>query len=143
MTACLDAIDKLRSLGYSFTLKGERLIYTYQGKGNPSYDEITPLLEVLKAHKADILNDPYFLIKQSLQRINEGWKSGTFEWMRRSRPEEWKKMILLEEKINRATLSNDEDAIRRALIEYKAFFLRIEEDFKAFLGESMKSFSIG
>ena len=42
MIPCTDAIDKLRSLGYSVTLEEGKLRYAYQGKGDPSKDEITP-----------------------------------------------------------------------------------------------------
>lgn len=59
MTPWMDAIDKLRSFGYAVTLEEGKLRYAYQGKTNPSKDEITPLLDVLKAHKGEILSDPY------------------------------------------------------------------------------------
>lgn len=98
MNPWLDAIDKLRLLGYSVNLDGGKLRYTYQDKGNPSQKEITPLLEVLKAHKAEILKDPCFLIEQTIQAINEKWEPGT---LGRPSPEVWERVKTIEREINR------------------------------------------
>lgn len=38
----MNTIDRLKSLGYWITLDGEKLRYAYQGKDNPSQNEITP-----------------------------------------------------------------------------------------------------
>jgi hypothetical protein len=51
-----DAVDRLRSLGYSVTLEEGKIRYAYCRKGNPSRDEIIPLLEVLKVHKAEAID---------------------------------------------------------------------------------------
>lgn len=83
MTSWTDAIDKLTSLGYRITLDGEKLRYAYQGKNNPSQNEITPLLEVLKSHKAQVLD--YLRLLQTPQAklekpllIESGYLNDTF-----------------------------------------------------------------
>jgi hypothetical protein len=132
MNPWLDAIDKLRLLGYSVNLDGGKLRYTYQDKGNPSQKEITPLLEVLKAHKAEILKDPCFLIEQTIQAINEHWKLGTFG---RLSPEVWERVKTIEREIDRSTLAKDIDGLRKALEEYKGIFLANQQPSPQFQGE--------
>jgi hypothetical protein len=73
--------------GYSLTLEEGELRCVYQGGGNPLQDEITPLIEVLKGHKGEILNNPCLLIEQTLQVINGEWKRGTVERVKLERPE--------------------------------------------------------
>lgn len=53
MTPWMEAIDKLRFLGYSVTLEEGKSRYAYQEEGNPPQDEIIPLLDTLKAPKGE------------------------------------------------------------------------------------------
>ena len=120
MTPWMDVIDKLRSLEYSITLDGEKLRYAYRGKDSyPSQDEITPLLDILKAHKEEILRDPCSLIEQTIDEINRGWQPGTLERMKRSRPEDWKRMIVIEAMINEKALTGDSEGLRVVLDDYR------------------------
>lgn len=118
MNPWMDAIDKLRFHGYSVTLIEGRLRYTYQGKGNPPQDEITPLLEVLKAHKAEILKDPCFLIEETIQEINKGFKPGTLSKLKPLQ-RAWQRMLAIENEINRMALAGDIDGLKKALERYK------------------------
>jgi hypothetical protein len=127
MTLWKDAIDKFRLCRYSITLDGEKLRYAYQGKDDPPQDEITPLLEVLKAHREEILNDPYFLIEQALQRINEGWESGTLERIKSDRLDEWSKVIALEQRINLAMSEEDLRNLKRALESYQDLLNKLKK----------------
>ena len=143
MTPWMDTIDKLRSLGYRIVLDRKNLKYAYRGKGNPlSRDEITPLLEALKNHKGEILNDPWFLIEQTLQRINEGWKPGALEWVERERPEKWIEIRRMEEDINRAVLSGDVSGLKDTLSHYCDLWDRIILDFQENLIPSQTKESI-
>ena len=126
MIPWMDAIEKLRFHGYSVTLIEGRLRYTYQGKGNPPQDEIIPLLEVLKANKAEILKDPCFLINQTIQAINEHWKAGTLE---RLSQEVRERVRTIEVEINRLALAKDIDGLRKSLEAYKGIFLTIQQPF--------------
>jgi hypothetical protein len=139
----MDAINKLRSLGYSVTLKDERIKYVYQGKDSIPADQVSPLIEVLTAHKAEIMNDPHLLIEQALLEINEGWVPGALEWMKRARPHEWQNMIGLEEKINRLALGSDIDGLKKALKEYKELMLGMAKAFKTPKGETRSLFQRG
>ena len=119
MTPWMDAIDRLRQLGYSVNLDGGKLRYTYQGKGNLSQKEITPLLEALKAYRGEILKAPYFLIEQILQTINKNWKPGT---LGRLSPEAWERVKAIEREINRSALTKDSDGLMKKLEAYKGIF---------------------
>ncbi len=122
MTPWMDAIDKLISLGYWIILEGQKLRYAYQGKDNPPQAEITSLLEVLKAHKADILNDPYFLIEQTIQTINRQWKPGT---IKRLTPEAWERVRRIEGEINRCAFAKDTEKLKKAVKEYEGIWVRL------------------
>jgi hypothetical protein len=136
MTPWMDAIDRLRQLGYSVNLDGGKLRYTYQRKGNPLVNEITPLLDVLKAHKGEVSNDPYFLIEQTIQTINAGWKPGALEWMKRTRPKEWERMFTLEQEINRLALQGDVERLRKSLDGYQGLMIEMVEIFRIPKGET-------
>jgi hypothetical protein len=123
MTFWMDAIDKLRLLGYAVNLDGEKLRYAYLGKGNPSSDEIIPLLEVLKAQKAEILNDPYFLIEQTLLEINQAYPKVRDRLIDTS---QWKALFEIEQEISRTVLEDDFESLERALQAYKQAVLGVE-----------------
>lgn len=80
---------------------------------------VTPLLEVLKAHKAEILKDPCFLIEQTIQAINEKWEPGT---LGRLSPEVWERVKTIEREINRSVLTKDPDGWRKNLEAYRGIF---------------------
>lgn len=125
MTPWMDAIDKLRFFGYSITLEEGKLKYAYREEGNPPQDEITPLLEVLKAHREEILNDPYFLVEQTLCELNERWEPGALKWMERNQPKDLERMKTLEEKINQLALDGNLSGLKGALEDYKGLMLGI------------------
>ena len=124
----MDAIDRLRSFGYSFTLDGERLRYTYQGKDDPPQAEIIPLLEVLKAHKTDILKDPNFLIEQTPLEINQAYPAVR---NRLKDTPKWDALSEIEQKINRAALENDFAGLKRGLQAYRRAVLGLVEQGEA------------
>lgn len=123
MTLWMDTIGKLRSFGYSVTLDGGKLRYTYHGKGDPLSNEITPLLEILKIHKAEILQEPNFLIEQTLLEINQ-----TYPELRDRLidPPKWKALSEIEQEINQAALEDDFEGLERALGAYKQAVLGVE-----------------
>jgi len=47
---------RVKGLGFQITMKGEKL--QWRGKGPP--DRVAPLLNILRSHKEEILNDPSF-----------------------------------------------------------------------------------
>ena len=121
MTPWMDALNKLRFLGYQITLDKGKLRYAYQRNDSPLHNETTPLLEVLKAHKAEILKDPYFLIEQTIQEINKAWKPGTLSGLK-PLPGAWQRMLSLEDQISRKALAGDIDGLKKALEKYKGLF---------------------
>lgn len=131
MNPWIDVLDKLQSLGYIITLDGEKLKYAYHGKGNPSKDEISPLLEILMANKGEILNDPYFLIEQAIQEINETYQPEFLKWRKANKPGEWERMLILERSINEMALGSNLKGLREALDEYQGLIFAMVKEFKA------------
>jgi hypothetical protein len=121
MNLWIDTIDRLRFLGYSIVSKEGRLRYTYRGEGRPSSDEVNPLFNILRTYRGKVLNDPYFLIDQTLEEINRGYLPGAIEHMKQDRPAEWSKVISLEKEINRQALHRNRDKLIKVLNEYAAF----------------------
>lgn len=54
----IEAVRTLAHLGYRFTVNGDTIKARYEGQGDPDPVKVKPLLEVVKAHKADVR---YFL----------------------------------------------------------------------------------
>ena len=51
----MKTVETLKSLGYEISLRGEKIVYKYQGEEKPSPAMIRPLLEELKARKQEAL----------------------------------------------------------------------------------------
>jgi hypothetical protein len=51
----VEAARKLAHLGYRFTVNGETIKARYEGPGQPDPAQVRPLLETVKAHKAEVL----------------------------------------------------------------------------------------
>ena len=130
MTVWEMAISRLRAIGYRFVLDGENLRYTFQGKHPPSPGQIIPLIEVLTAHKEEIVNNPHFLIDQTLREINKAWTPGALEWMKRTRPNDFEKMVALEREINRIATTKNINELVEVLRSYKDMALGVAETFK-------------
>ena len=76
------------------------------------------------------LDESCFLVEQTLREMNEAYKPGTLEWMKRNRPDEWAKMLALEREINKMALCGDLDGLRGALSNYQGLILAIVKEFK-------------
>jgi hypothetical protein len=63
----------------------------------------------------------YDLIDRTLREIGEGYRPRLLAWIRTDR-ERWKRLLDLEDKINRATLAGDGVTLTDALSEYRRFF---------------------
>ena len=114
------ALCELRNLGYSIRVEGDNIRLIYHGKDEPQTIRVASLINTLKVHKMEILNDPYFLTTETIDRISEVWEPSTLAWMKQARPVEWKRMLSLEGKINRYTLQADINSLRETLGEYLA-----------------------
>ncbi len=55
MSPGIEAVRKLAHLGYRFAVNGETIKAKYEGPGEPDPAQVRPLLEVVKAHKPDVL----------------------------------------------------------------------------------------
>jgi hypothetical protein len=143
MTPWTEALSQLRALGYEIAVNGGKLTYAYQGKDFPSPDQVIALIEVLKAHKQEIINDPYFLLSQTLREINEAWVPGTLEWVKRTNPNDFERMVAFEGDINRIALEGNVNRLVEALRNYKELMISVAEAFKAPKGETADLFQQG
>jgi len=116
-----DALNKLKSLGYEITLFEGKLRYIYRGEYKPPEKEITPLIGILKDNKEKIINDPGFLIDQTIKRINEIYVPGTLEWLKKYHHGAWEKIQDFHEEINELALKGEVDKLREALTKYEEF----------------------
>ena len=55
MSPGIEAVSKLSRLGFAFEVNGDRVRYRYQGPDTPDPAQVRPLMEVVKAYKADVL----------------------------------------------------------------------------------------
>ena len=131
MTPWMDAVYHLRNMGYSLATHDEKLRYEYQGRNNPQSEQIKPLLNILKAHKEEILKAPCFLIEQTLEEINQEWQPKTLEWIKANRGDEWAKILTLEGEINRMPLCGDLDGLRGALNSYRGLIIAMVKEFNS------------
>jgi hypothetical protein len=137
------AITELRSLGYEISSGGGKVTYVYRGHGRPAAEQVTALIEELKTHKEEIVSDPYFLICQTLQEINNGWTPGGLGWMKGTRPNDFRKMIALEEEIDLFALSRDINGLTEALRNYKDLMVGMARMFEAQRGDTGNLFKRG
>jgi hypothetical protein len=61
------------------------------------------------------------LIETTLKEIGKDYRPGLIRWIREE-PDQWTRLLALEDGINRAALSEDEIILRDALSEYRGFF---------------------
>jgi hypothetical protein len=61
----------------------------------------------------------YKMTEESLKRINENYKGGALEWIKRTRPVIWKRLTDLESIINSCVFRNDQAGLTKALKEYE------------------------
>ena len=52
----MQAIQQLRDLGYTITTNGDKINATYTGQGHPDPATVRPLLDELRAHKAEAVD---------------------------------------------------------------------------------------
>jgi hypothetical protein len=50
-----EAVMKLAVLGYCFEVAGEQLRWRFEGQGQPSPDEVRPLLQLIKESRDEVL----------------------------------------------------------------------------------------
>ena len=75
-------------------------------------------LEAIRAHGGRVIN--HDLIERTLLEIGREYKPGLLAWIRTDQ-NRWGRLLDLEDRINRATKSEDEGALTRALGEYRDF----------------------
>ncbi len=61
------------------------------------------------------------LIERTLQEIGETYRSGLISWIKEDRSR-WRRLLDIENEINRASLQGDQVGLTAALSEYQDFF---------------------
>ena len=52
----IQAVRKLAHMGYRFTVNRETIKGKYEGQGDPDPGQVRPLLDVVKAHKSEVVD---------------------------------------------------------------------------------------
>ena len=78
-----------------------------------------------------VQDNPDGLIDRTLREINEAWEPGTVEWIKANRPDEWRKLLTLEQRINRMALGGNLNGLRGGLNEYQSLILAMVKEFKS------------
>jgi len=63
-------------------------------------------------------------------RTNEGYSPGALRWMKKSRPEDWERMISLEKKIDQEALAGEVLSLKETLTQYKELILSVVRIFQ-------------
>jgi hypothetical protein len=71
------------------------------------------------------------LIDLTLKEIARDYQPGTLPWMKVNSPEEWRRMLILEQRINGMALEGNLDSLRGALEEYQGLILGIVKEFRS------------
>ena len=76
------------------------------------------------------------LIDTTLREIGREYKPGLLMWIKKSRPEEWARMLTLEQGINQAALRGDMESLKQGLSNYKELILGAVEVFETPRGQT-------
>lgn len=68
------------------------------------------------------------LIETTLREIGKGYRPGLIGWIK-GNPDRWNRLLLLEDRINQATLSKDDPGLKTALSAYKDFIMEMLKSF--------------
>lgn len=103
----IEAVGKLRLLGYSIFLEGESLRYRYSMEAAPDVAKAIPLLHELRAHKEAVkellkgevesFSESYELL---LQEINSHYISGAIDFAKKHKPEIWSQILENEDRLS-------------------------------------------
>ena len=76
-------------------------------------------LETMRQQRIRVID--HKLIDRTLQEIGETYRPGLISWIKEDRSR-WRRLLDLENEINRATLQGDQVGLTAALFEYQDFF---------------------
>ena len=144
MTLWDEALVNLEALGYTVAVDGDSLRYNYRrGNDPPGREKITPLLEILKAHKAEvveILSSQNFevMFKKALEGINSKYISGAIPYIKLTHPHLWQHLVEVEGKLSDSWLKGIDPEFKKYLDEWtnlnlKAIEIFREKDFQGIL----------
>jgi hypothetical protein len=91
-------------------------------------------LEMMQKQGSGTINTN--LIETTLREIGKEYRPGALEWIRINRPEEWARMLTLEEGINQAALSRDMENLKQSLSNYQELILGVVEVFETPRGQT-------
>jgi len=69
------------------------------------------------------------LIETTLREIGKEYRPGLIRWIREE-SDRWNRLLLLEDRINQATLSKDDPGLKAALSAYKDFIMEMLKSFE-------------
>ena len=66
------------------------------------------------------------LIDETLERINQEYQPGTLVWIKLNRPDNWEKVMALEQEINEAAFERDFGKLKKVLESYQELFTKLK-----------------
>jgi len=66
-----------------------------------------------------------------LEEIARDYGPGTLPWAKANRPDEWKKMLTLERRVNEMALGDNQEGLRGVLDEYQELIVAMLKEFKS------------
>jgi hypothetical protein len=139
-------VSELHDIGYDLNLEGKNIRFAYARKGIPP-EKATSLLSEVRLHKLEIIEflkkELFLLIGQTFIEINQHWEPGALEWMKRTRANDFKKMVALEEQINQLALSGNVNTLNEVLKSYTGLTVGAARTFKTQRGETGDLFQRG
>jgi hypothetical protein len=135
----IEAIGKLRTLGYSIFLEDEGLRYRYSGEGVPDVTKAMPLLHELSARKEEVkevlkrevesFSESYELL---LQEINSHYIPGAIDFAKKHKPEIWSQILATEDRLGAIWLAGGKMTdFKEALSLLRGLYLKVIEIFKS------------
>jgi hypothetical protein len=139
-------VSELHDIGYDLNLEGKNIRFAYARKGIPP-EKVASLLSEVRLHKLEVIEflkkELFLLIGQTFIEINQHWEPGALEWMKRTGPNDFKKMVALENDVNRFAQKGNVNGLVEALRSYKKLILSVAETFKASRVEAGNLFKYG
>lgn len=128
-----ELVSELHDIGYDLNLEGKNISFAYAREGIPP-EKAASLLSEVRLHKLEVIEflkkELFLLIGQTFIEINQHWEPGALEWMKRTGPNDFKKMMALEEQINQLTLSGNVNMLNEVLKSYTGLMVGAARTFK-------------
>ena len=74
--------------------------------------------------------DSALLIDSTLREIAKSYTPGTLRWIKKTRPKDWARLLVEEQRINKAATEGDLIALRESLSAYQKLIVGLSKKFE-------------